>query len=421
MLSTFRSLLASTLVLLSANAGAEIPESDTRRHAGHDQHAALPHDSGLSLSAAVESAWRLSTDLSTAAAAEQEAAVLSARGRQLLAGSPSLFLRYQSDRWQTRLGQRELEAGIEMPLWRLGQRAALAREGKQAKAFAEENQQLRRWRVAGLVRELYWQERQTAFVVDRAQSDLAAWQKLEQDVLRRIRAGDAAPVERLVAENARRERELAVHDAEVAHIDSEFRWRTLTGLDRLPDSREELLSNRDAGLDWPPLRQARLHLTRQQEAFAAARAQGAGSPRLLISTRRDDSPTDRVDSLGATLTLPFGGSSHQQAALLLPANQLAEAEDAVRSQEREASLARHEASHELAAKREAQEQLAARLALSAQEVELSRRAYTLGEITLTERLLAEQRHADIQRQHGLALIAVNLAIARYNQAQGILP
>lgn len=406
-------------LLLSSGLLASPPDTPAPGHDRHDRHATLPHDAGLTLSAAIDAALAQATDTSQARARVAEAQSLSARSRSLIAGSPSLQLRYQGDRWQSASGFREQEAGLELPLWRPGQRAALLRESRHASDAATGNEQLRHWLVAGEVREAYWQERLAAWLVERARIDLAAAQRLEKDVLRRIQAGDAAAVERLVAENARREQELALHEAESAHIDSEFAWRILTGLDRLPARGEEPLA--ETAQNWPPLHQARLQEAREREALTAIQAQAAGAPRLLVSTRREQSQTDTIDSLGATLTIPFGGGSHQQVTLLPVRQQLAQAEDDVRRQTRAAAMATHEARHDLAARREAQEQLAARLALSRKEVELSRRAYQLGETSLGERLLSEQRHAAVERQHGEAELAVQRAIARYNQAQGALP
>lgn len=411
--------LLSLCILACVSAHAGYAPIETGRHADHDDHAALPHDPTLSLAAATRAALLISTDQSLAQARLTEARTLSSRGGSLIAGSPALMMRYQDDRWQSQTGLREMEAGLELPLWRPGQRSAIASEGRDATAYAEGNEQLRGWLVAGQVRESFWQERLAAWLADRARIDVEAWKALEQDVLKRIRAGDAAPADRLVVENARRERELILHEAEVMHIDSEFQWRVLTGLERMPaDGNEDI---HDGDQVWPPLRQARLWLARQQDAYESLKAQGAGNPRLLLSGRRETLLSTNVDSVGATLTLPFGGGSHQRANLIGAGTLQAEAQDAVRRNEREAMLVRHEASHELEARREALALLDARLALSRSEVELSRKAYRLGETSLTERLLSEQRHADVERQQGAAVIALARAVARYNQAQGILP
>ena len=406
-------LLALTSLVLPAL--ASMPGT----HADHS-HDALQVDDSLSLTDVVNAALARTPLQAVPEARRQEAEVLASRSGSPLSGSPALLLRHQTDRWQSRLGAQEWEAGVELPLWRWGQRSALASEAGHAERYALLYAQLRRWLVAGQVREAYWLVQLSDWLEDRARLDLGAWRQLEQDVLRRIQAGDAAPAERLVAEGARRERELMLHEAETRHVDSEVQWRLLTGLDRLPTSREETLALADDS-PWPPVAAARELLAKQQDALDSARALGAGPPRLLLGSRREQVGSERIDSLGATLTLPFGGPSHQRQALVTPTLQQAEAADALRQAERDAAIVRHEARHELNARRIAAELGSARLGLSRDEIRLARRAYVLGEISLNERLLAEQRHAEVERQHGVARLQLALAIARYNQAWGVTP
>lgn len=387
---------------------------------GAHEHDELPVRADLSLAQAVSAALPRAPVQSLPLARQREAETLGERAGSLISGAPALQLRHQNDRWQTRQGVQEWEAGVELPLWRWGQRSAIASEAGHARELAGASLTLRNWQVAGEVREAYWQTRLDGWLAERAGIDLKAWQQLEQDVLRRIKAGDAAPAERLTAEGGRRERELLLHEAEVRHIDSQVQWRLLTGLDSLPGQVDEAVTS-DLDRPWPPVAAALALRDKTQDALDSVRALGAGSPRLLLGSRRDITPTDRIDSLTATLTLPFGGGSHQRQALVQPQTLVAEAADNLRQLEREATLMRHEAGHELEARRQALDLVNARLALVRDEVRLSRRAYVLGEINLNERLLSEQRSADAERQQGVAMLALGRAIARYNQAWGVLP
>lgn len=405
--------LSSLLLALAASLGA-VAEA-----ASHD-HDELPVRADLSLAQAVSAALPRAPVQSLPQARQREAEALEGRAGSLIAGSPALQLRHQNDRWQSRQGVQEWEAGVELPLWRWGQRSAIASEAGHARELAGASLALRSWQVAGEVREAYWQTRLDGWLAERASIDLRAWQQLEQDVLRRIKAGDAAPAERLTAEGGRRERELLLHEAEVRHVDSQVQWRLLTGLDSLPGQVDEAVTS-DNARPWPPVAAALALRDKEQDALDSVRALGPGSPRLLLGSRRDITPTDRIDSVTATLTLPFGGGSHQRQALVQPQTLVAEASDNLRQLEREAALMRHEAEHELEARQQALALVNARLALVRDEVRLSRRAYVLGEINLNERLLSEQRNADAERQQGVAMLALARAIARYNQAWGVLP
>jgi outer membrane protein TolC len=351
---------------------------------------------------------------------EEAARQYEQRSGSLISGAPSLQLRYLSDRLQTRRGVTEAEGGIDLPLWRWGQRRAVGREADANRQGLADDQRLHRWQIAGAVRESYWDVREAQGRLELAQREVAAFQQLEQDVLRRIAAGDVAPSERLTAEGQRREREAAQHEVEVLLADRYFGWRALTGLDALPAAAEE----RRAGetTQYLPLEAARTAAARAQSAVSAAQAEGSGSPRLLLGYRAETANgTPDVNSISAQLTVPFGGSSHREAALTPLKLEAARAADQVSQMQREALLAHHEAEHELHAREVALSDAAGRLALAADEIALARRAYGLGETSLAERLLTEIRAADANRTFALAVIAHSRAIARFNQINGVLP
>jgi hypothetical protein len=173
---------------------------------------------------------------------------------------------------------------------------------------------------------------------------------------------------------------------------------------------------------YMPLDAARSNAARIESALASAKAEGAGSPRLLLLARRDtQNSAQEVDSIAAQISVPFGGGSHRQAVLAPLTIEAARARDAVSQMERESRLMHHEAEHELHARETALHDAAQRYSLAMDEVLLARRAYTLGEIPLSERLLTEVRAADANRAHLLAVIAHSRAIARFNQINGVLP
>jgi len=403
-------------LLVTANSSVSGPDNH--------EHKELVRSNSLTLAAAIAAAQQNAPAQSALLAHQQEGDILQRRSALWLSAAPAVQWRYQTDALNNRntpasASLRENEVGVELPLWRWGQRDAAQAEGEKAQTYAHQYRQWQAWQIAGEVRELFWQEQLQAWLVTQAEADVTAFKALESDIERKVKAGEVAPLERLIAENARRERELLLHEAETQHIDLQFRWRTLTGLGALPLHGEE--TQTDSSKPWPPLLTAQAWAERQQEVVRGLKAQGSGAPKLLIGSRRERAQNDVADSVGITITLPFAGQTHARAQHLPAQLQLAEAEDSVRREQRAATLAHHEAHHELNARTLALQQLSARLALAEQEIRLTRKAYQLGETSLQERLLGEQRYADIARQHGSARIARQWAIARFNQVQGVTP
>lgn len=385
-----------------------------------EENAPIATDMALTLKDAFEAAVARAPGAALLAAHVEGAGDAKARSRSLIAGAPSMQLRYLSDRLQTRQGVTEAEAGFDLPLWRFGQRKAISLFATANQAGAADELRLHRWQVAGAVRERFWDVREAQQRLELARHDVAAFMALEADVKKRIDAGDAAPGERITAEGQRLEREATQHEAEVILADRFFGWRALTGLKVLPSFVDEREAPEVSS--YLPLDAARATAARAEAALTAAHAEGAGSPRLLLGVRHDtqDGAAD-VDSLAAQLSLPFGGNSHRQVALAPLKLEAARARDYVSQMERESQLAHHEAEHELHAREIALTDAGGRMALALDELALARRAYTLGEIPLAERLQIELRAADANRTHLLAFIAHSRAIARFNQINGVLP
>lgn len=283
--------------------------------------------------------------------------------------------------------------------------------------------------MAGELRENLWRVLAAEAEVTLADADVDLYRALEEDVAKRVRGGDAAPFEKLSAETARRERDALLYETQVELAHSLFGWTALTGLKVLPavalerpaDSVPEGVSD-EAPSAYPPVLIARAAVERVRRALGSVQAQGSGAPRVLIGVRSEsatDTPT--TDSVGATLSIPFGGEAHRAAAQSPLHLDLARAEDELAWAQRNATLALHEAGHELHAREQARRLAFEQKSVAEREVELARRAYRIGETSLAERLLVEARAASARRAAALADIAWSRAIARYNHSLGILP
>lgn len=411
-------VLILLLLLTSLAVQAQAPLSHADEHAQ-----SVTRDSTLSLSAALARAVQRAPGAALPTARLLESRVLSERAGSVLSAPPAVHMRYQTDRLPGRpAGVRELEAGFELPLWRVGQRDALQREADAGRLLSDEEMRIYRWRVAGDLRETLWRVMQAEAEVRLADVDVGLYRALEDDVSRRVRAGDAAPVEKLSAEAARRERDAVLYETQVELAHSLFGWAALTGVTAIPARVNEVVAAPAQATGYPPVLTAQAAIERARTALGSVQAQGSGTPRLLVGVRNESAPdAPSMDSVGATLSIPFGGEVHRAAALSPLHLELARAQDELALAQRMATLALHEAEHELHAREQAQQLAVGQKDVADREVELARRAYRLGESSLAERLLVEARAANARRAAALADIAYERAVARYNNSLGILP
>lgn len=357
-------------------------------------------------------------------ASRQEAAALAARANSLLAGAPALTLRHQTDQAGTDRGLREWEANVELPLWRWGQRAASRSQAASTGELASAQGQALQLDVAGRVRDTLW-----SLALAEEQRHLAeqAWhaaQVLEQDVRRRVEAGDLAEADLLLVRDDTLARQdeylLAVSEVSTA----EKNYLLLTGLQVRPAEFGEMQSaRRSIEAEHPLLLEAQRRVEQAQAELQRVRAAGSDNPTLVVGTRRDQEPISEVthDSIGVALRLPFGGGSHAGPAIAAANHQLIQAQGEQLALQRQLELALHGAEQSLATLR-AELALAQQQHLIAQEnLRMTRLAFDLGEIDLVQRLRVQTRAHAAERTLNVRLLQLQQAIARYNQVVGEMP
>lgn len=162
----------------------------------------VPAAPRLSLAGLLERAWARQPEARSADLRRQSLAQARVGSRSWLAGAPSLLLQAQTDRPGTGQGERELEVGLALPLWRPGQ-SAQTQATHEAEATAHEHQlNLQRWRLAGVVREAWWHAQRTHTDLLQAQARVQNARALAHDVARRVQAGDLARADQHQAESA---------------------------------------------------------------------------------------------------------------------------------------------------------------------------------------------------------------------------
>lgn len=394
--------------------------------------AGAPARAAPTLSELVTAAWALSGLDATARA---RAAELDARGvalRSPFAGTPSVGLDVRRDLPRAvalpgtdvslERGRNEIEPGISVPLWLPGQRAAqgeaLERERMQRAAALR----LARLGLAGEVREAVWALSAAAVERRVQQAREASAVLLEADVVRRVAAGDLAPVDGLAARTERLAALGALRDAEARERDAAVRLRMLTGRD---DAGEIGESPADAASPdaHPMLAAARDAVHAARARLDAARATRRDAPTLSASARfeRDAYGGDYRNSVRVGIAVPLDTEARNAPRLAAAGVELAEAELALQRAQREQGTQLERARIALDASRasvalDTERAAAARAARQALE-----RAFRAGERALPDVLRARQSALDAELATALAQVREGLAIARLNQALGVEP
>jgi len=353
-----------------------------------------------------------------------EARTLMDRARSWFSSPASLAVRYQTDKPWDDVSLREYEFGLEVPLWRLGQRRAARSLGTAAIADSKAAVMALRHEVTGLLRATLWELERAENALGAVQDGARVAQELLRVVERRYEAGDLPFGETLLMRSTVLERQAFVIEAEALLVDAERAYQSLTGFNERPLTFAEPLTERedfDAAHPWLALADTELGRARAEQALVSRAANGA--PTLTIGPRRERAAFSdySADSLGISVSMPFGGSVHRSAEIAAAARVTARAQAQRLQLLRQLELELHEARHSLLVIEASLELAQRRSALAARSFEMSQQAFTQGEMTLLELLRREETALSTQREVIGFEVARQSAIAQINQAIGVWP
>lgn len=356
-------------------------------------------------------------------ARQGEAQAIQAQAEGPLAAPPALVLGSQGGRDQGGFGEyREWSAGVELPLWRSGQADAQGRLASRIDGQAREDQRLIAWELAGQLREAAWQ-------VALAEAAVAAQEAASQEA----RQGQAR-LTRLVALGERPRADLVTLDGVLLELDTQLEvahaelrqalatWRQVSRQEAPPAVTTETLTAERPLDELPPWTQARQSLERARAERETGVLAAKGTPALGLMARHEQSPDSPTrDALALNLSLPLPWERHRQAAEA--ALRYAETEAAVRLERlaREWQGQRQQAALGLEAARKQAELVQRRAQSAREELRLAGRRLEEGEMDTLDYVNVMRRTFEAERAARLGQLEVGRWIARFNQAQGVLP
>jgi outer membrane protein, heavy metal efflux system len=268
---------------------------------------------------------------------------------------PALQASHKSDRLTRNDGVRELNIGVAVPLWLPGERRGTQALAEAEAAAVESRAEAARLRLAGIVREAWWNAQRAAIDVEIARGQFDSARQIASDVARRARAGELARADQHQAEGAVAAAEATLAQAQATASTAQ---QPLKAFGETPIFKAMLAppvaEPEPAAGDDPPhpaLAEGQGRAALAERTVALAQAQSRANPELALGTTRDRGAAG--ERYGQTLTLalriPFGGGPRSEGKRATARADLAEAQaqlalDRARVQaEREAAVARVDA------------------------------------------------------------------------------
>jgi len=340
--------------------------------------------------------------------------------------TPEVSVSGLTDQWQSDVGRREWRTEISSPLWNRGQRHQKMRAVDISDEQWRAEKIAARLKVAGDLREAVWSVVETRAVIRVAEQRVDYAEQLERDVARRVTVGELARADLLLAQSDTLAARNLLDDARQQLIEALQVLQVLTGQDALPVDREEKMPQTvtmEATLANHPLILAALQSSAaaQSEVNVVRTSKAQPSAALGMTRERDDYDAEHRTTMELTLTLPLGAESRNRPALAEAKTALARSDSELQKTQREVTQRIATAQSALAIANRQRQQAEQRSALAQQNLELSRRAFNGGELDLLSLLRLQTSTLDALENRELKVIGFQRAIARLNQALGVIP
>jgi len=409
-----KSVIVVALMLATSNHAVAIDHEPLTRSDDIDVQVVMQHT--------MESAPEKLLSESTA----DQASAYNMLGERWIVGAPSLQANVINDSVMSDVGQRELEAGIQLQLWRPGERRDALQRGSAYSARDQAWHARFRLMVAGRVRESIAElERADLAAANARQSQQDASRLL--DITRQLQqAGSAAEIDVLQAESLLLAAEKKILGADAMVVDAERTYQILTGgLDIRPAQthREEQSGDDEISASHPLVQLLQADLQISEAAILNAEREAKGSPSLQFGVRRERGAFSQpyVDSVGVSVSIPLASRRVVNASTSDSRASRNEVEVALINQMRKLTQQLHEVEHQQYTLEQALPLSSRDRDLSQRQMQMAETAFINGEVDMSfvVRTLQQARSADyefrqlqLQQQH---------LIPQYNQIIGVLP
>ncbi|MCF8179063.1 MAG: TolC family protein [Sulfuritalea sp.] len=382
------------------------------------------------LAAALEQAWRLHPQAAGLDARDEEARAAQDVASGLTPEPGSVSFGSRNDRLNRNLGKQEYEIELAAPLWLPGQKAAREAEAASLVDLAAARRAALRLELAGELRMAWWTLAEARNARALALRRLDTTRALAGDVGRRYKVGELSRIDANLAQTEVHGAESDLIEAEATLHQAEQALRTLTGMAPPAEIGEEtpVALLKPDGTTTPSIEHPLLTAAAASARSARARTKVTEESRraapelaLRVISERGQFAERYVDNVGITLKIPFSSGSQvrrEGSAAQAEADQA----DAEMLRTRTRVLLDIERAQRALSSSQRQLAMAAdRRELSAENLKLIEKAFSLGESDLASLLRIRAAAFDAEAFLDRQRVARAAALSQLKQAMGVLP
>lgn len=378
--------------------------------------------SAQTLRDAVEQAWQRQPAAQAREARAAEVAEKRAAASALVPEPPALSIGHRSDRFNRNLGRREWEAELDIPLWLPGESSRQLGVVEAEQAALEARLAAAKWKLAGEVRDAYWDARVAALELALARRKVEEASLLAGDVERRVKAGELARVDLNQARAAEQAARASLAEAEARAFRAQQALTVLTGLGQIAQTAES--EAQAPALDaHPQIAGLQRSVALAQAKLIQATQNRRDAPELTLGVTREHGEFSEAFSttLNMRIRIPFATESRNRPRIASANLELVEVQAEYGFERRRLEAEIERARRELEQARSVERFGETRFRLAEDTQRLYAKAFALGELDFPARLRSENERFEAELAHARARLEASRAVSRLNQAQGTLP
>lgn len=380
-----------------------------------------------------DAAWQRQPEAQSQQARQDAAQARKQAAENWTAEPATLELSTKTDSLNRNQGNREVVAGVTIPLWLPGERSRTGAVADAERRVAASRVLAAQLRTAANVRESYWLWERARIEHDLARERLSNAQLLAVDVAKRVKAGDLARSDQHQADGAMALAEVGLAEATSVLIVAVQRLRiqsglvpipTMPGTATVPEPVPDVPADFESlDIRHPAVAEVLDRADVARRSAELAQVQTRANPELTLATTRArgqfEEPYQQSITLG--IRIPLGLDSRNRAKLATAQADAIEAEGQLR-------LERERLRIDMDAARVGLESAGIQLKAADRRAQLAResraffqKSFRLGETDLPTRLRIELEAIDAERQAARARIELAAAISALRQNLGLLP
>ena len=383
----------------------------------------LQRSDAVTLSSLVQKVYEPHPSRQNELAYQQKVEANTDLANALFADASQVLLIYNDDVVGSGDGFREFDGGVVMPFWLSGQKQQQQALSEKIAAEVPAYQQQLKLQISATIRDLVWNIITAETAEIQAKKTWETAQRLEQDVAARVKAGDLAGSELLLASTNALEMNSHYIEAQGELGNALTIYQQFTEETALPQQVEEILSSKtniDAQHPSLALYDQQINTLRAEQGLAHYEDAVNTTFYVGVKSSRDDNHSSFNNSLGLGITFALDDDVYRQPAVADAGIDLTNAEVARQNLARQLRIVLSSEIYDLEVKKQQLELAIEHDKTTQQYVLLQQRAFDLGEIDLVALLLSQKLANESRSRKQLLEVSIKHMTAKVNQAVGIV-